>query len=165
MGDGHLVLSRHLVPEAISLLESEGPRLGLYISANIPKPKCELYWPSDYDGLKSYDGLSSSTGDGTLILGSPIGSDHFIESILEAKLEELEENHNALMHLDHAQSQLTLLRNCLSACKVMFLLRTVPLSCLLLSLGRRMYSSVLLWPLLWRSMLSLHWPIAKLSCR
>ena len=125
LDDGFLVLNRALVPEAISLLESEGPKLGLYISANIPKPKCEIYWPSGQADLQSVKGLSVSDG-GPLVLGSPIGSVSFMQSTLDAKLEKLKENHDALMHLDHAQSQLTLLRFCLSACKVMYLLRTVP---------------------------------------
>ena len=59
-------------------------------------------------------------------LKSPIGSDKFVESYLQEKLERLRSEINSLSEMTHLHECFTLLRSCASACKVTHLMRTTP---------------------------------------
>ena len=59
-------------------------------------------------------------------LKTPIGTEKFVESYLEEKLDRLCKDINLLSEMTHLHECFTLLRSCSSACKVTHLMRTVP---------------------------------------
>ena len=63
---------------------------------------------------------------GVKVLGVPIGSGSFTKGEYTKKLEKLQQGLQRLKHLGCSFSGFHILRSCLSACKVMFLLRTLP---------------------------------------
>jgi len=90
---------------------TRGPEFGLHLNLS----KCELFWPfGDSFPLFPHD-IRRVTG--LELLGSPLwGDDDFFK--------------DKLCLLDDRQVELHLLRSCLSSCKIVYLLRTVPFSIL-----------------------------------
>ena len=99
----------------------------LHLHLNLTK--CEVFWPSgdffpnlptDIKRVKSLE-----------LLGSPLwGDDIFFNDFLSSRMDKVALTQEKLSLLDDPQVELHLLRSCLSSCKIIHLLRTVPFTIL-----------------------------------
>ena len=110
----------------LSLFAFHGPDFGLHLNLS----KCELFWSS---GDPSFSEFPSDIKwvTGLELLGSPLwGDDNLLKEFLSSCLDKVAVSQDKLAMLDDPQVELHLLRSCLSSCKIIHLLRTVPLSIL-----------------------------------
>ena len=97
--------------------------------------KSKLFLPNDdVVPLETFVGVPRVLASwGVEVLGVPIGHESFVAKTLMRKLEELEFLLGRLALLESSLAKFLLLRACLGACRVVFLLRTVPFA-----LGRQL---------------------------
>jgi len=126
LDDGTFVGTRSSLLSLLSLFTSHGPDFGLHLNLS----KCELFWPS---GDPTFPEFPSDIKRVTSLelLGSPLwGDENFFHKFLSSRLDKVATTQDKLALLDDPQVELHLLRSCLSSCKIIHLLRTVPLSVL-----------------------------------
>ena len=95
-------------------------------------PKFHLYAPNeevanecrklfaDVKGIKIHDNLN------IIFLNTPIGSDEFVEEWLRNKLKDLKEKIDHIVEMPYKMEAFSILRACLSECKVVHLMRSLP---------------------------------------
>ena len=126
LGDGSFVGQRSAVASLLELVKSKGPDYGLEINMS----KCEVFWPSGDPSFPEFP-LSiervALTKGGAELLGSPVwGSEQFFQDCFSKRIEKIWQCQQELQSLENPQTELHLLRSCLSLCKINHLLRTVP---------------------------------------
>ena len=109
----------------MSLFATRGPEFGLHLNLT----KCELFWPSgDFFPNLPTDIKRVTSSE---LLGSPLwGDDIFFNDFLSSRMDKVALTQEKLSLLDDPQVELYLLRSCLSSCKIIHLLRTVPFTIL-----------------------------------
>ena len=124
LDDGTMIADSEKIAKVLDIISSGAPSLGLQLNAE----KTELWWPSSRaDPVLFPPSRAKWVGaEGVKLLGSPIGSDEFVQGHLRDKIEELAEMHRKLLTLDDSQVQLCILRCCLGFGKINHLLRTSP---------------------------------------
>jgi len=126
LDDGTFVGTRSSLLSLLSLFTSRGPDFGLHLNLS----KCELFWPS---GDPTFPEFPSDIRrvTGLELLGSPLwGDECFFNEFLSSRLDKVATIQDKLALLEDPQVELHLLRSCLSSCKIIHLLRTVPHSVL-----------------------------------
>ena len=109
----------------MSLFTTREPDFGLHLNLS----KCELFWPSGNPTFKFPSDIRRVNG--LELLGSPLwGDENFFHEFLSSRLDKVATIQDKLALLDDPQVELHLLRSCLSSCKIIHLLRIVPLSVL-----------------------------------
>ncbi len=122
LDDGTLIGREEDVAEALDLLMKEGPAFGLHLHLG----KCEVYWPGRSDFPKIPKAVQRKT-EGLALLGSPLhGSEDFFERQVRECVDKAERMQRKLAEMEDAHSELYLLRQCASSCRLAHLLRTVP---------------------------------------
>ena len=122
MDDGVLVGPPTDLASALSIVQVESSKVGLSLNLH----KCEIWSPRSIPSgcLPSTIPVADS---GFLLLGAPIGAQNFINRHVEDKVAACSRTWHALSAIDDPQTELLLLRSCLSFGKVSYLLRTTPL--------------------------------------
>ena len=99
-----------------NLLQSCPPARGVYISNLKEIASATFNPPNDIKRVTSLE-----------LLGSPLwGDDIFLNDFLSSRMDKVALTQKKLSLLDDPQVELHLLRSCLSSCKIIHLLRTVP---------------------------------------
>jgi hypothetical protein len=123
MDDGTISAPLTSLQEVVSILETDGPQSGLILN----KSKC-FVWCSNTDPPNSDPlacGIPRSDPRGLHLLGSPIGSPDFMKSVIDQRINNIEEIVlRQLPSLEDPQIQFCLLRSCLSLPKLIYSLRT-----------------------------------------
>ena len=83
-------------------------------------------FPTEIERVMSLD--REATARGFVTMGVPIGTPEFINGFFSRKLNAIDELHSRILQLRRKQSQLWLLRNCASTCRIMYWMRTMPKS-------------------------------------
>jgi hypothetical protein len=124
LDDGDLCGGLAELQEAFDVAKVEFQKIGLTVNAE----KSKLFLPNDdVVPLETFVGVPRiAASSGVEVLGVPIGHETFIVNTLLKKLAELEFLLSRLALLESSLAKFLLLRACLGACRVVFLLRTVP---------------------------------------
>ena len=124
LDDGVLVGPRRSVVAFYDHIIQNGPSLGLHLNNS----KCELFWPSGDPSFPEFHPDIIRQAEGITLLGSPVwGSREFMVANVQALLNKTFSLQSLITELDNPQIELHLLRSCLSTCKVIHLLRSVPI--------------------------------------
>ena len=122
LDDGTLRGSARYLQAALTIIEGEGPALGLHLN----RAKSLLYIPEGASPTTNpLPPDIPTTSEGFVHLGSPIGSP-FSESVILRRVKKVETALSRLPDLLDSQMETTLLRSCLSLPKVAFALHTCP---------------------------------------
>ena len=122
LDDGTLCGSARDLQAALTIIEGEGPVLGLHLN----RAKSLLYIPEGASpATNPLPPDIPTTSEGFVLLGSPIMSP-FLESVILRRVNKVETALSHLPDLLDSQMETTLLRSCLSLPKVAFALRTCP---------------------------------------
>ena len=133
LDDGNLVGSPEQVHKALDIIARVGPDYGIFLNLD----KCHFYTrhtrllerviPHFPNTLKPENFHSLEEEQGFEVLGSPIGGVHFCETFFESQvIDKLEAAAQAISELDDPHIATYLLRNCVSFCRAVYLMRTVP---------------------------------------
>ena len=122
LDDGTLVGDVDKVLEALKIIEAIGPTIGCHLNM----AKCELWWPTMSDTSLFPSSIRRVHQDGVELLGSPIGTDSFIQQYVTAIQVDLDGLDQIIGELNDTQTELSLLRGCLSFGKINHLLRACP---------------------------------------
>jgi hypothetical protein len=135
LDDGILAGDIEVVAEALRLLESRCPALGLSLNHG----KCELILPGEstsakLDELFPKDLLwDTETGESRVllhgcfeILGASVGNKEFCEGYTRGKVEKATQLLHQISCIEDPQVALRLLRNCAGVCKITHNMRMVP---------------------------------------
>jgi len=122
LDDGTLIGSTESVLRALQTIETRGPALGLTLNLS----KCELWWPSINDDVRSQfpTSVNQIYGDGIALLGGPVGDQEITRTMWMNRLGKIEKLCSELDLLNNSQVQLALLRSCAGFPKINFALRT-----------------------------------------
>ena len=128
LDDGIIIRKHRKLRQVLEFFESqEATKHGLHLRLD----KCSIWWPAapDEDTRAAYPSqVKQEYGDGTWILGAPVESDSFVRHAALNYVRTLVPLTNAIRDLEDMQVALTLFRNCAGACRMVYLLRTVPTS-------------------------------------
>ena len=108
----------------------EALKYGLHLRMD----KCSIWWPTepDADVRSAYPPqVQQEYGNGTWILGAPVGTDDYVRQATLNYVQTLVPLTQAIRELEDMQVALTLLRNCAGACRMVYLIRTVPTTLIL----------------------------------
>ena len=133
LDDGNLIVNKTQLIDVIKVLQSnEATEKGLFLNLS----KCFIYspklpvWASSvkyFDPETEMEKTVPSGNSGTVVLGTPIGSQEFIDDfILQEILIPLEKLLENIKLLKDSHTEFFLFRNCATFCKIAFLLRTLP---------------------------------------
>ena len=126
LDDGTFAGTKSAVAELLELFRERGPSFGLILNLK----KCEVFWPSGDSAFGDFPPdvcRPLQVSDGVELLGAPIfGSDQYYEDFTAALFNKVKNLQDLLPDLEDPQVELQLLRHCLSCCKVIHVLRTVP---------------------------------------
>ena len=123
LDDGTLCGSPSELTMALKIIEEEGPPRSLFLN----RAKSLLYIPADDEGpVNPLPSEIPITGEGFVLLGSPIGPPSFNEAVVLNRVEKVKEILSKLQDLEDAQIEASLLRSCLALSKISFSLRTAP---------------------------------------
>ena len=121
LDDGALAGSKTSIDQALSILNNQGPPLGLFPNFS----KCELFCkkplPDFHDAITTRSNVPNF-----VILGSPIGNKSFCEDFASSAIRASNILHQQLQKLEDPQIALTLLRQCAAFCKVTHIALTTP---------------------------------------
>ena len=109
--------------KVVEIISSIGPSKGFFLN----KSKSTIWVGHDFKDNSNPTGLGIPKADprGIQLLGAPIGSDAFIQEVVNDQISAIEETvASKLASLENPQVQLCLLRSCLLLPKLMYTLRT-----------------------------------------
>ena len=124
MDDGSLLGPVSSLQQAFNLIAAEGPRLGLSLNVT----KCVLWGPNASAWTRSGAFAAVPTRpweQGISLLGVPIGSAPFVSDFITKKTHDLQISLDKLSSLHCAHSATLILRSCLGASKITYLLRVL----------------------------------------
>lgn len=126
MDDGSIAGDQHVLAAIFDVILQEGPKIGLHVN----KGKCHLWFPVPCpDPLPPLfaSGIQvHPPEEGVKVLGCPIGSAVWTRAWVSDFLSTFKRSLERLGQLASPRAASQILRNCLGAAKVMFLLRTLP---------------------------------------
>ena len=123
LDDGTLVGPPASLAAALSIVERDGPTVGLHLN----RGKSLLHTPAEADISTSPLPTDIPTSNiGFSLLGCPIGPPSYCEEVLEIRVEKIKESLRVLSDMEDSQLQTALLRSCLSFPKISYILRTCP---------------------------------------
>ena len=126
LDDGTFAGTRSAVAELLQLFHKHGPSFGLTLNLK----KYEVFWLSGGSAFHDFPPevcRPLQVSDGVELLGAPIfGSDQYFNDFTAALFDKVKHLQDLLPELEDPQIELQLLRHCLSCCKVVHVLRTVP---------------------------------------
>ena len=126
LDDGNLMAPLSALQRAYDIVEAESPSLGLTLSSS----KSSIWSPIPAVRATAKDplqrGIPMKTEDGFELLGAPIGSADFSNSLVTSRVEKLRHTLAELPKLEDSHVEFVLLRSCLSLPKLSFSLRTCP---------------------------------------
>ena len=143
--DGRLDGPVAQVTKAFGILSSDLPSIGL----NLKLAKCKLAFSEVYEARRGEEALDALDIDdidlppdsfppemervmtrdkepskmGFVTMGYPVGKKEFIDEFFTEKLQRIKTLHTRISNLRRLQSQLWILRNCASVCKIMYWMR------------------------------------------
>jgi len=122
LDDAILCGSADQLATAVDLIQSKASDIGLVLNLH----KSQLWSPSPVvqDGVLGIARVACA--EGVKVLGTPIGSSAFVDGYIASTVQNLEDVIGLLPALSCPHSAFLLLKYCLSACKVMHLLRSLP---------------------------------------
>ena len=125
LDDGTFAGTRSAVAELLELFCKHGPSFGLILNLK----KCEVFWPSGDSAFQEFPPeicRPLQTANGVELLGGPIsGSPEYFDDFATALFDKVKYLQDLLSELEDPQVELQLLRQCLSCCKIVHMLRTV----------------------------------------
>ena len=117
LDDGTLCGSPSELATAPKIIEEEGPPMGLFQN----HAKSFLYIPADDESpANPLPSEIPTTGEGFVLLSSPIGPPSFNEAAVLNRVEKVKEILSKLQDLKGAQMEASLLRSCLALPKISF---------------------------------------------
>ena len=126
LDDGTFAGTRPAVAELLELFRNHGPSFGLTLNLK----KCEIFLPSGDIVFRDFPPevcCPLQIFNGMDLLGAPIfGSSEYFDVFAAALFDEVKHLQDLLPELEDPQVELQLLHQCLSSCKVVHMLRTVP---------------------------------------
>ena len=126
LDDGTFVGTRPAMVELLELFRTHGPSFGLTLNLK----KCEIFWPSGDPTFQDFPPEIChplQISNGVELLGAPIfGSPEYFDVFAAALFDKLKRLQDLLPELEDPQVELQLLHQCLSCCKVVHMLRTLP---------------------------------------
>ena len=133
LDDGNLIVNKSQLTEVIKVLQgNEATEKGLFLnlskcfiySANLPEWAASIKY---FDPECGKEKIVPSGNSGTVVLGTPIGSQKFVDEFIQQEiflpLEKLLEN---MKLLKDSHTEFFLFRNSATFCKISYLLRTLP---------------------------------------
>ena len=122
LDDGILAGPRPALQRVLSLLQQEGPSLGLFINLR----KCEIFSSRDLEGFPEQ--MKKSNNPCLEVLGIPIGDEEFCTTFISAKCAESRMLLDKLEEVGAIDPQvaLTLIRLCGGFCRLNHLARATP---------------------------------------
>ena len=124
--DGIIVAKHGKLRQVLDFFDShEALQYGLHLRLD----KCSIWWPTEpaVDVRSAYPPqVQQEYGRGNWILGAPVGTDDYVRQATVKYVQTLAPLTKAIRELEDMQVALTLLRHCAGACKIVYLLRTVP---------------------------------------
>ena len=126
LDDGTFAGTRSAVAELLELFQECGPCFGLTLKLK----KCEVFCPSGDSAFSDFPPevcCPLQVSDGVELLVAPIfGSDQYYGDFTAALFDKIKHLQDLLPDLEDPQVELQPLRHCLSCCKVICVLHTVP---------------------------------------
>ena len=120
LDDGVLVGPSEEVNLALEIISSVGPSYGAHINL----PKCELWSLSEVSSTDIFNPVIPRAVDGTALLGTAVGSDPFIISVVQNCLVKIDDLLSKIRSLEDAQLEYVLLRSCAGLPKFIHVMRT-----------------------------------------
>lgn len=102
LDDGTIIGESTQLLEVFHFISEEGPTLGLHINPT----KCSMYWPTSQEMWTHFPDCLLKRTDGTIILGSPVGSREFISDATKKKIISLLSTMDLIEDLDNSQMEL-----------------------------------------------------------
>ena len=133
LDDGNLIVNRQQLLEIIEVLQGpEAIEKGLFLNLG----KCFIYsnqlpaWVSEIQYLDPETGKKKNVPSGsfgTVVLGTPIGSQEYIDKFIkEEVLLPLDTTLENIKLLNDSHTEFFLFRSCATFCKISYILRTLP---------------------------------------
>ena len=127
LDDGTFAGTRPAMAELLKLFCKHSPSFGLTLNLK----KCEVFWPSEdstFPDIPPVVCRPLQRSNGVELLGAPIfGSSEYFDFFAAALFDKFKHlQQDLLPELDDPQVELQLLHQCLSCCKVVHMLCTVP---------------------------------------
>ena len=125
--DDGIIVAKH--SKLLQVLEFFGSQEALKYGLHLRLDKCSIWWPTEPQSEARCAYLlqvQQRYGGGTWILGAPVGTDDYVREATLAYVQTLVPLTNAIRELEDMQVALTLLRTCAGACRIIYLLITVP---------------------------------------
>ena len=126
LDDGTFAGTRSAVAKLLDLFRIHGPSFGLTLNLN----KCKVFWPSGDPTFQNFPPEICRTlqvSDGVELLGAPMfESTQYFDDFTTFPFDKVKHIQDLLPDLEDPQVELQLLRHCLSCCKIVHMLRTVP---------------------------------------
>ena len=109
--------------KVVDIISTDGPNMGFFLN----KAKSSIWVGHHFADNSDPTGLGIPKADprGIQLLGSPIGTDEFMQEVVQERISEIEQTIvSKLSSIENPQIQLCLLRSCLSLPKITYTLRT-----------------------------------------
>ena len=133
LDDGVCVGKLPDLAKVVRIILEDGPARGLTLSTRSTTPpgkeaKSTIWCPFLINPVQDPLGLGIRriSDTGIILLGTPLGSQTFVQERIREKIEAVRDITNHLPLIQDSHSEFVLLRSCFSLPKVMFLLRTIP---------------------------------------
>ena len=123
--DGTIIGTVAEVTKALKILKMFGPGVGF----NMNIAKCQAFWPTTTPSILqsiTQNFLHVSSEGGITLLGAPLGTDAFVKSYLQAKVDLVSDSLTLLDSIPDAQIRFHLHRVSNSVCRVEHVFRLTP---------------------------------------
>ena len=117
---GQMCLHQLFTYLALEIISSVGPSYGAHINL----PKCDLWSLSEVSSTDIFNPVIPRAVDGTALLGTAVGSDQFIVSVVRNRLVKIDDLLSKIRSLEDAQLEYVLLRSCAGLPKFIHVMRT-----------------------------------------
>ena len=162
LDDGFLAGSFKALARAMSILRSEGPRIGLFIN----DAKCKMFTNPSSPPTNEPSLSQVRVVEGASVLGVPLGNHTSVDAAIDKVEQSFELSLNKLCSLGQPQVATSILRSCLGAAKVTYLLRTLKWTyALRLSLSCSSSIKTTLATIIGVPLSDAQWLLASLPCR
>ena len=131
LDDGLIIGTPADLCSVLHLIGRDGQADGLHLNLN----KCSLWWHEQVADWIAFPATVKRLTEGTVVLGSPIGSEAFVKEYAADKVETLVQLLRKVDALNDPQIELLLLRACTGFPRIVHLLRTAPPTLLSDALG------------------------------
>ena len=126
LDDGTIVAKHDKLRQVLNFFDSQE---ALQYDLHLRLDKCSIWCPTEPEANEQSaypPQVQQEYGGGTWILGAPVGTNDYVRQETLNYVQTLVPLTRAMRELEDMQVALTLLRSCAGACKMVYLLRTVP---------------------------------------